>query len=358
MSHSALTALSPLDGRYAAKVETLRPIFSEYGLMQRRVRVEVRWLLALADEPGIAEVEAFSPAAARRAARARRRVFAKTTPRASRRSSARPTTTSRPSSTSSRSASPAMPSSAQAARVRALRLHQRGHQQPRLRADAARRARGGAAAGARRAHRDSCASSRMRCAGAADAVAHARPDRVADDARQGDRQRRRAARAPAQRRSRAVETARQDQRRGRQLQRARRRLSRMSTGRRSRAASSNRSASPAIRTRRRSSRTTTSPSSCDAIRRANTDPDRLLARRLGLHLARLFPPGAEGRRSRLVDDAAQGQPDRFRERRRQLRHRQRAARAFRARSCRSRAGSATSPTPPCCARSAPRSATR
>ena len=63
MSHSALTALSPLDGRYAAKVENLRPIFSEYGLMKRRVRVEVRWLLALADAPGIAEVKAFSPAA-------------------------------------------------------------------------------------------------------------------------------------------------------------------------------------------------------------------------------------------------------------------------------------------------------
>ena len=63
MPHSALTALSPLDGRYAAKVENLRPIFSEYGLMKRRVRVEVRWLLALADAPGIAEVKAFSPAA-------------------------------------------------------------------------------------------------------------------------------------------------------------------------------------------------------------------------------------------------------------------------------------------------------
>jgi adenylosuccinate lyase len=63
MSHSALTALSPLDGRYAAKVESLRPIFSEYGLMKRRVLVEVRWLLALADEAAIAEVAPFSPAA-------------------------------------------------------------------------------------------------------------------------------------------------------------------------------------------------------------------------------------------------------------------------------------------------------
>ncbi|HET7063152.1 MAG TPA: adenylosuccinate lyase [Rudaea sp.] len=53
---SPLTALSPLDGRYAGKVEALRPIFSEFGLMHRRVLVEVRWLLALADEAAIAEV--------------------------------------------------------------------------------------------------------------------------------------------------------------------------------------------------------------------------------------------------------------------------------------------------------------
>ena len=62
MSH-ALLALSPLDGRYAAKVEALRPIFSEFGLMQRRVLVEVRWLMALADDPGIAEVSTLSEAA-------------------------------------------------------------------------------------------------------------------------------------------------------------------------------------------------------------------------------------------------------------------------------------------------------
>jgi len=60
MTHSTLTALSPLDGRYAAKVEALRPIFSEYGLMHRRVLVEVRWLEALADERAIAEVAPFS----------------------------------------------------------------------------------------------------------------------------------------------------------------------------------------------------------------------------------------------------------------------------------------------------------
>lgn len=42
----ALTALSPLDGRYAGKVDALRPIFSEYGLIRARVKVEVEWLLA------------------------------------------------------------------------------------------------------------------------------------------------------------------------------------------------------------------------------------------------------------------------------------------------------------------------
>ena len=62
----ALTALSPLDGRYAGKVDALRPIFSEYGLIKARVKVEVEWLLALAAEPGIPELPAFSTAAAAR----------------------------------------------------------------------------------------------------------------------------------------------------------------------------------------------------------------------------------------------------------------------------------------------------
>jgi len=58
--HSPLTALSPLDGRYAGKVEALRPIFSEFGLIHRRVLVEVRWLLALADAAEIGEVAPLS----------------------------------------------------------------------------------------------------------------------------------------------------------------------------------------------------------------------------------------------------------------------------------------------------------
>ncbi len=54
-----VTALSPLDGRYAAKVAALREHFSEFGLIRARVRVEIAWLLALADEAGIAEVAPF-----------------------------------------------------------------------------------------------------------------------------------------------------------------------------------------------------------------------------------------------------------------------------------------------------------
>ena len=59
-SLSPLTALSPLDGRYAAKVAPLRALFSEYALIRFRVLVEVEWLKALAAERGIAEVPAFS----------------------------------------------------------------------------------------------------------------------------------------------------------------------------------------------------------------------------------------------------------------------------------------------------------
>ncbi|MFM8342077.1 MAG: adenylosuccinate lyase, partial [Methylomonas sp.] len=58
-----LTAISPIDGRYASKVDALRPIFSEYGLIRYRVEVEVRWLQALAAEAKISEVPNFSDAA-------------------------------------------------------------------------------------------------------------------------------------------------------------------------------------------------------------------------------------------------------------------------------------------------------
>ena len=59
MTLSALTALSPLDGRYAAKVAPLRPLLSEFGLMHRRVQVEVEWFIALSDA-GFAEFKPLS----------------------------------------------------------------------------------------------------------------------------------------------------------------------------------------------------------------------------------------------------------------------------------------------------------
>ncbi len=62
MNLTPLTAVSPLDGRYAKKVEALRFHFSEFGLIRNRVRVELAWLQALSAAPAIAEVPAFSAA--------------------------------------------------------------------------------------------------------------------------------------------------------------------------------------------------------------------------------------------------------------------------------------------------------
>ncbi len=60
---TALTALSPVDGRYGSKTQDLRAYFSEYGLIRCRVEVEVRWLQSLAAHPQITEVPALSAAA-------------------------------------------------------------------------------------------------------------------------------------------------------------------------------------------------------------------------------------------------------------------------------------------------------
>jgi len=65
MDLSALTAVSPIDGRYGGKTAALREIFSEYGLIKRRVLVEIRWLQCLASHAGIDEVPALSPSAER-----------------------------------------------------------------------------------------------------------------------------------------------------------------------------------------------------------------------------------------------------------------------------------------------------
>jgi adenylosuccinate lyase len=60
MTYDTATALSPLDGRYASKLDPLRTVFSEYGLIARRLEVEVRWLQKLADTSGIPEVKPLS----------------------------------------------------------------------------------------------------------------------------------------------------------------------------------------------------------------------------------------------------------------------------------------------------------
>ena len=62
MTSSAISALSPLDGRYAAKLSTLRPLTSELGYMHRRVQVEVAWFIALSDA-GFAEFKPLSAGA-------------------------------------------------------------------------------------------------------------------------------------------------------------------------------------------------------------------------------------------------------------------------------------------------------
>jgi adenylosuccinate lyase len=62
MTFSSISALSPLDGRYAAKLAALRPLMSEQGYMHRRVQVEVAWLIALSDA-GFAEFKPLTPGA-------------------------------------------------------------------------------------------------------------------------------------------------------------------------------------------------------------------------------------------------------------------------------------------------------
>ena len=57
---SSLTAVSPIDGRYAAVTAPLRGIFSEYGLIKNRVAVELKWLVFMSQNPQIPEVPALS----------------------------------------------------------------------------------------------------------------------------------------------------------------------------------------------------------------------------------------------------------------------------------------------------------
>jgi adenylosuccinate lyase len=63
MELNSLTAISPIDGRYAVKTADLRTTFSEFGLIRHRVIIEIRWLQSLAAHPGIREVPSFSKSA-------------------------------------------------------------------------------------------------------------------------------------------------------------------------------------------------------------------------------------------------------------------------------------------------------
>ena len=63
MHLSELTAISPIDGRYANKTQSLRDIFSEYGLIKARVEVEVRWLQSISTNASIPDLPSFSPSA-------------------------------------------------------------------------------------------------------------------------------------------------------------------------------------------------------------------------------------------------------------------------------------------------------
>ena len=64
MTEPSLSALSPLDGRYAAQVQEVSAIFSEAALIRYRIRVEAMWLAHLAAEPAITELRGLADAAA------------------------------------------------------------------------------------------------------------------------------------------------------------------------------------------------------------------------------------------------------------------------------------------------------
>ena len=330
MSDAALLALSPLDGRYAGKVDALRPIFSEYGLIKARVQGRGRMAAGAGRRAGHRRTRAVlrrrrrsacarSPTASRRRRRGARegdrahhqprrqggRVLHQGAPEGRRRAGAR-----RWSSCTS----PAPPRTSTTSAY-ALML-QRG-------------ARVRAAAEARRADRRRCAT--MAHEHAALPMLSRTHGQTASPTtrRQGTRQRRRAPAAPGASSSpRVALPGKINGAVGNYNAHVAAYPGRRLAGVRA-SASSNRSASTCNPTPRRSSRTTASPS-C-ATRSAASTPSlhRPVPRHLGLHLARLLQAGGEGRRSRQLDHAAQGQSDRLRERRRQLRHRQRAVRAFR-----------------------------
>ena len=139
-SQSAADALSPLDGRYAAKLGQVRYLFSEAGLMRERVRVECAWLLALARGPASASLAAL-PQAARSWLESLAADPAATDVAAIKAIESRTNHDVKAVEYWIRGELEVRGASAAAARMGALRVHLRGHQQSRLRAHAEERAR-------------------------------------------------------------------------------------------------------------------------------------------------------------------------------------------------------------------------
>ena len=302
----------------------LRALLSEAGLIRERIRIEARWLLQLAAARAAAARRAAARAAVRDArAAARRRA---------RRERGRGRQEHRGAHQSRRQGGRILRARAarrrrragRDARAGALRLHLRGHQQSQLRAPAAAGARA-AAAGARLA---ACASStRSRIATPTLAMLARTHGQTASPTTLGKELGNFAARLQ---RARSAAGAR-----SRILGKwngavgnfnahvAALPAGRLAGGERGRSSARWRwSTTPGPR---RSSRTTGSREYCDALAARQHRAHRPVPRHVGLHLARLSAPARRRRRGRLVHHAAQGEPDRLRECRRQLRRCQRAA---------------------------------
>ena len=239
MTDSRLTALSPLDGRYADKCADLAALFSEAALIRFRVRVEAAWYRQLA-RSGQFPVLASLPAALDNCLAALSRGVDEAGVRRVKELERQTNHDVKAVEYYVREQLAAAGARAGAARAGPLRLHLGRHQQPELCPDAGRGARARAAPGNRPGRRQPRGARRPPCRDR-DALAHPRPAGIADHARQGGGE---FHRAPATRGQRAAarRSAGQVERRGRQLQRARRRRTRPSTGARNRAAWSRASA--------------------------------------------------------------------------------------------------------------------
>jgi hypothetical protein len=150
MPLTELSALSPLDGRYASKTDALRPILSEAGFMHHRVKVEIAWLLALS-EAGLDELKPFSA----ESKAVLQNIAAEFTEQDAARIKAIEATTNHDVKAVEYwlKASPSTPRVGRCIGVHSLRLHLGRHQQYLSRHDAENSTRCGIAAGTDQAHR-------------------------------------------------------------------------------------------------------------------------------------------------------------------------------------------------------------